>query len=30
MEQLKHECGDAMLSLLKPQEYKEEKYGTLM
>ncbi|MCR4994913.1 MAG: amidophosphoribosyltransferase [Bacteroidales bacterium] len=28
MEQLKHECGVAMIRLLKPQEYYQEKYGT--
>ncbi len=28
MEQLKHECGVAMIRLLKPQEYYEQKYGT--
>lgn len=28
MEQLKHECGVAMIRLLKPMEYYEEKYGT--
>ena len=28
MEQLKHECGVAMIRLLKPLEYYEEKYGT--
>lgn len=28
MEQLKHECGVAMIRLLKPQEYYKEKYGT--
>ncbi len=28
MEQLKHECGVAMLRLLKPLEYYEQKYGT--
>lgn len=28
MEQLKHECGVAMIRLLKPQSYYEEKYGT--
>lgn len=27
MEQLKHECGVAMIRLLKPLEYYEEKYG---
>ena len=28
MEQLKHECGVAMIRLLKPIEYYERKYGT--
>ena len=28
MEQLKHECGVAMIRLLKPQTYYQEKYGT--
>ncbi|MBD5323426.1 MAG: amidophosphoribosyltransferase [Bacteroides sp.] len=28
MEQLKHECGVAMIRLLKPLEYYKEKYGT--
>jgi len=28
MEQLKHECGVAMIRLLKPLEYYEQKYGT--
>ncbi len=28
MEQLKHECGIAMIRLLKPLEYYKEKYGT--
>lgn len=28
MEQLKHECGVAMIRLLKPLEYYQEKYGT--
>ncbi|MCM1079733.1 MAG: amidophosphoribosyltransferase [Bacteroidales bacterium] len=28
MEQLKHECGIAMIRLLKPLEYYEKKYGT--
>ena len=28
MEQLKHECGVAMIRLLKPIEYYEEKYGS--
>ena len=27
MEQLKHECGVAMIRLLKPLEYYEEKIG---
>ena len=30
MEQLKHECGAAMIRLLKPLEYYQEKYGTWM
>ncbi|WP_303012813.1 amidophosphoribosyltransferase [uncultured Bacteroides sp.] len=30
MEQLKHECGVAMVRLLKPLEYYERKYGTWM
>ena len=30
MEQLKHECGIAMIRLLKPLEYYREKYGTWM
>lgn len=30
MEQLKHECGVAMIRLLKPLEYFQEKYGTWM
>lgn len=30
MEQLKHECGVAMIRLLKPLEYYKEKYGTWM
>lgn len=30
MEQLKHECGIAMIRLLKPLEYYHEKYGTWM
>ena len=30
MEELKHECGVAMIRLLKPLEYYEEKYGTWM
>lgn len=29
MEQLKHECGVAMIRLLKPLEYYKEKYGSL-
>ena len=28
MEQLKHECGVAMIRLLKPMSYYEQKYGT--
>ena len=28
MEPLKHECGVAMIRLLKPLEYYQEKYGT--
>ena len=28
MEQLKHECGVAMIRLLKPISYYEKKYGT--
>ncbi len=28
MEQLKHECGVALIRLLKPQDYYKEKYGT--
>ena len=28
MEQLKHECGVAMIRLLKPLAYYEQKYGT--
>ena len=28
MEQLKHECGVALVRLLKPQSYYEHKYGT--
>ena len=28
MEPLKHECGVAMVRLLKPLEYYQEKYGT--
>ena len=30
MEQLKHECGVAMIRLLKPLNYYQEKYGTWM
>lgn len=30
MEQLKHECGVALVRLLKPLEYYQEKYGTWM
>ena len=30
MEELKHECGVAMIRLLKPLEYYQEKYGTWM
>jgi len=30
MEELKHECGVAMIRLLKPLEYYHEKYGTWM
>lgn len=30
MEQLKHECGVAMVRLLKPLEYYHQKYGTWM
>ena len=30
MEQIKHECGVAMVRLLKPLEYYQEKYGTWM
>lgn len=30
MEQLKHECGVAMVRLLKPLEYYQEKYGSWM
>src|SRR5574344_2568539 len=30
MEPLKHECGVAMIRLLKPLEYYKEKYGTWM
>ncbi len=29
-EQIKHECGLAMVRLLKPIEYYEEKYGTVL
>ena len=28
MEQLKHECGVALVRLLKPQQYYQQKYGT--
>lgn len=28
MEQLKHECGVAMIRLLQPLKYYKEKYGT--
>ena len=28
MEQLKHECGVAMIRLLKPLSYYEQKYGS--
>ena len=28
VEQLKHECGVAMIRLLKPLDYYEKKYGT--
>ena len=28
MEQLKHECGVALIRLLKPLEYYKNKYGT--
>ena len=28
MEQLKHECGVALVRLLKPKSYYEQKYGT--
>ena len=28
MEELKHECGVAMIRLLKPLEYYQQKYGT--
>ena len=30
MEPLKHECGVAMIRLLKPLSYYQEKYGTWM
>lgn len=30
MEQLKHECGVAMIRLLKPLDYYQNKYGTWM
>ena len=30
VEPLKHECGVAMIRLLKPLEYYQEKYGTWM
>jgi hypothetical protein len=30
MEPLKHECGVALIRLLKPLEYYQEKYGTWM
>jgi len=30
LEELKHECGVAMIRLLKPLEYYQEKYGTWM
>ena len=30
MEQLKHECGVAMIRLLKPLEFYKEKYGTYL
>ena len=30
MEPLKHECGVAMIRLLKPLEYYQQKYGTWM
>lgn len=30
MEQLKHECGVAMIRLLKPLEYYKKKYGTYL
>ena len=28
MERLKHECGVALVRLLKPQQYYQQKYGT--
>ena len=30
MEELKHECGVAMVRLLKPLSYYQQKYGTWM
>ena len=30
MKELRHECGVAMIRLLKPLEYYQEKYGTWM
>ena len=30
MEQLKHECGVAMIRLMKPLEHYQQKYGTWM
>ena len=30
MEPLKHECGVALIRLLKPLEYYQQKYGTWM
>ena len=30
MEPLKHECGVAMIRLLRPLEYYKEKYGTYL
>ena len=30
MEPLKHECGVAMIRLLKPLDYYQKKYGTWM
>ena len=30
MEQLKHECGVAMIRLLKPLEYYKQRYGTYL